>query len=43
MIGSYRETVTATLDELKRRGLVAISRRHVQILDRRAIERLAGR
>lgn len=43
MIGSYRETVTATLDDLKRRGLVAVGRRHIQILDRRALERLADR
>jgi CRP-like cAMP-binding protein len=42
MIGSYRETVTATLDDFKRRGLVAVSRRHIQILDRRGLERVAG-
>jgi CRP-like cAMP-binding protein len=42
MIGSYRETVTATLDGLKRGGLVAVGRRHIQILDRRGLERVAG-
>jgi CRP/FNR family transcriptional regulator, cyclic AMP receptor protein len=42
MIGSYRETVTATLDEFKGRGLVTVGRRHIQILDRRGLERIAG-
>lgn len=43
MIGSYRETVTVTLDDFKHHGLVAVSRRHIQILDRRGLERIAGR
>ncbi|MGE0706303.1 MAG: Crp/Fnr family transcriptional regulator, partial [Vicinamibacterales bacterium] len=42
MIGSYRETVTVTLDDFKRRGFVSVSRRHVSILDRRGLERIAG-
>jgi CRP-like cAMP-binding protein len=42
MIGSYRETVTATLDDFKGRALVAVGRRHIQILDRRGLERVAG-
>ena len=42
MIGSYRETVTVALDDFKRRGLVSVGRRHVQILDRRGLERIAG-
>ena len=42
MIGSYRETVTVTLDDFKRRGLVSVGRRHIQILDRHGLERLAG-
>jgi CRP/FNR family cyclic AMP-dependent transcriptional regulator len=42
MIGSYRETVTTTLDDFKRRGLVTVGRRHIQILDRRALERIAS-
>jgi CRP-like cAMP-binding protein len=42
MIGSYRETVTVTLDDFKRRGLVSVSRRHIAILDRRGLERVAG-
>jgi CRP/FNR family cyclic AMP-dependent transcriptional regulator len=42
MIGSYRETVTTTLDDFKRRALVTVGRRHIQILDRRGLERIAG-
>jgi CRP/FNR family cyclic AMP-dependent transcriptional regulator len=42
MIGSYRETVTATLDDFKGRDLVTVGRRHIQILDRRGLERIAG-
>ena len=42
MIGSYRETVTAALDDFKRRGLVSVGRRHIQILERRGLERIAG-
>ena len=42
MIGSYRETVTATLDDFKGRALVTVGRRHIQILDRRGLERIAG-
>lgn len=42
MIGSYRETVTVTLDDFKRRGLVSVGRRHIQILDRPGLERIAG-
>ena len=42
MIGSYRETVTATLDDFKRRGLVTVGRRHIQLLDRPGLQRVAG-
>jgi CRP/FNR family transcriptional regulator, cyclic AMP receptor protein len=42
MIGSYRETVSVTLDDFRRRGFVTSGRRHVQILDRRGLERLSG-
>lgn len=42
MIGSYRETVTATLDDFKRRGLVTVGRRHIQLLDRQGLERVIG-
>ncbi|MCC6179861.1 MAG: Crp/Fnr family transcriptional regulator [Chloroflexi bacterium] len=41
MIGSYRETTTQTLDDFKRRGVVEIGRRHIKILDRRALELIA--
>ena len=41
MIGAYRETVTLTLDDFKRRGLVAVGRRYVQILDRHGLEQIA--
>lgn len=41
-IGSYRETVTVTLDDFKGRGLVTVGRRHIQILDRHGLERIAG-
>ena len=41
MIGTYRETVTLTLDDFKRRGFVTVGRRNVQILDRRGLEKIA--
>ena len=41
MIGSYRETVTQTLDDLKRRGLVELGRKHIRILDRRGLQAIA--
>jgi CRP-like cAMP-binding protein len=42
MIGTYRETVTQTLDEFKRRGLVALGRKYLRVLDRPGLERIAG-
>ncbi|HBY98338.1 MAG TPA: cyclic nucleotide-binding protein [Chloroflexi bacterium] len=41
MIGTYRETVTATLNDFKAQGLIAIGRKHIEILDRPALEALA--
>jgi CRP/FNR family transcriptional regulator, cyclic AMP receptor protein len=41
MIAAYRETVTLALDELQSRGLVNLSRRSIEIVDRAALERLA--
>jgi CRP-like cAMP-binding protein len=41
MIGAYRETATLTLDEFRRRGLVELGRRSIELLDRRALEQLA--
>jgi CRP-like cAMP-binding protein len=43
MIAAYRETVTLALDELQSRGMVSLSRRSIQILDRDALEKLAER
>jgi CRP-like cAMP-binding protein len=41
MIGAYRETVTVTLDVFRKRGLVDMGRRSIQLLDRKALRALA--
>ena len=41
MLGTYRETITQTLNDFKADGLVAISRKRIQILDRPSLEDLA--
>lgn len=41
MIGTYRETVTAALNEFKALGLVAVGRKHIEILDRAGLAELA--
>jgi len=41
MLGTYRETITQTLNDFKGEGLVAISRKRVEIADRDGLERLA--
>jgi CRP-like cAMP-binding protein len=41
MIGSYRETVTQTLDEFKRRGLIDLGRKQLRIVDRQALQLIA--
>jgi CRP-like cAMP-binding protein len=41
MIGAYRETVTVTLDEFQRRGLVELGRRSIELLDRKGLLTLA--
>ena len=41
MLGTYRETITQTLNEFKADGLVSISRKSIQILDRDRLEELA--
>jgi CRP/FNR family transcriptional regulator, cyclic AMP receptor protein len=41
MIGTYRETVTQTLDDFQRRGLVQLGRKHIRILNRPGLEALA--
>ncbi len=42
MIAAYRETVTLALDEFQTLGLVSLGRRSIQILDLRALEKLAA-
>lgn len=41
MIGTYRETVTASLNEFKGQGLIKIGRKRVTILDREGLEEKA--
>ncbi len=41
MLGTYRETITQTLNEFKGDGYVNISRKHIEILDRASLELLA--
>ena len=41
-IGSYRETVTQTLNEFKTQGLVAIERKAVRLLDRERLHEIAN-
>jgi len=41
MIAAYRGTVTLTLDEFRRQGLVDLGRRSIELLDRRALEAIA--
>ena len=40
MIGTYRETVTASLNEFKGQGLIQIGRKRVTILNREGLEDL---
>lgn len=42
MIGTYRETVTATLNDFKARGLVRIGRKRIEILERTRLEEFAA-
>jgi CRP-like cAMP-binding protein len=41
ILGTYRETITQTLNDFKADGLVAISRKRVEILDQNGLEILA--
>ncbi|MEP7199122.1 MAG: Crp/Fnr family transcriptional regulator [Chloroflexota bacterium] len=41
-VGSYRETVTQTLNEFKQRGLIEIERKAITLLDREQLERIAN-
>lgn len=38
LLGTYRETITLTLNELKADGVIAIGRKQIDILDRKALE-----
>ena len=40
LIGTYRETVTQTLDDFQRRGMVALGRKCIRVLDRAGLERI---
>jgi CRP/FNR family transcriptional regulator, cyclic AMP receptor protein len=41
-LGVYRETATNALNELKHASIIRIGRRHISILDRRRLERVAA-
>lgn len=41
MVGTYRETVTLTLNELKAKGLVEIGRKRLLLVDRAGLEQIA--
>jgi CRP-like cAMP-binding protein len=41
MIGTYRETTTQTLNDMKARGIVEIGRRRITILDKDALRQIA--
>lgn len=41
MVGTYRETVTLTLNELKAKGLVEIGRKRLVLVDRAGLEQVA--
>ena len=41
MLGTYRETITQTLNEFKAEGMVAIGRKHIELIDLDSLEFLA--
>jgi len=41
MLGTYRETITQTLNEFRQEGLVELGRKHILILDQVALETMA--
>jgi len=41
MLGTYRETITQTLNEFKAQGLIAIGRKRIALIDKRRLEALA--
>jgi CRP/FNR family cyclic AMP-dependent transcriptional regulator len=42
MLGTWRETVSKTLQDFRRRGLIASGRRHLKLLDREGLRMEAG-
>jgi CRP/FNR family cyclic AMP-dependent transcriptional regulator len=42
MVGSSRETVSRTIGNLADRGIVGVTRKHIEILDRAGLEKAAG-
>lgn len=42
MLGTYRETITQTLNEFKTTGLVQIGRKKVKLVDEAGLQRLSG-
>ena len=43
MLGTYRETITQTLNDLRAGGLVQIERKKIALLDRAGLEDVAER
>ena len=41
IVGTYRETTTQTLNDFRAQGLIAISRKHIEILDEEGLSRIA--
>ena len=41
MVGTYRETTTQTLNQFKNQGWIDIQRKHIQVLDPPALEKLS--
>jgi CRP/FNR family transcriptional regulator, cyclic AMP receptor protein len=41
MLGTYRETITQTLNDFKAQGLIAIGRKRIALLDKLRLEKLA--
>ena len=42
MVGSSRETVSRTIGDLSKRGILNVTRKHIEITDRAALETAAG-
>lgn len=41
MVGTYRETITQTLNEFKSNGIIGIGRKRIDVLDSQALQKLA--